>query len=643
MKRKNDNYPKNSYKDAMKTVNDMILSLFEFINTEDFQKKEENYLHFLCDGVIEEIHEQLPDQVTEEGNTIGIYIVPGARERIKSRNSIVGKVKKMELERLAKLYSIQQYQFDDKKIVGKSDKSVAAKLLSLISRESYDKLKDDIENMTLGQTIRNMNRFNISTNAGNLTLGEQQQKLKESILIDRAKMDYRNDPDGKVQFTDEDRDRFFYLIAERVGDNRELVDRIRQVIYYDINSLSSYPKLREKVKDYIQEEAIGGLSKAQLNRVISSIFVNEALLLRENQDIDYTAKLALFRYLKAKVHGSELPNKEELLKSIYEKVGEGTNRANGFERDDNTYNSLNYVRFTDDDVLRLKIGEVEIEELLNTYEFLRPKDLIGGKVVLSNIPEGYQLPRLGNMEDEAILEEIEADRRNAYDSKIEEDTGEGRGKQYYDTLATFGLCKLLGKSLYHNNKLLGKYGFYRFNNKVKNKIGYMANHTKIMDDAMKYETQYVPYEVERRGRENHKEMPGKEQLILDPDDPELIYKIKFTVCQYNAIVGDKKKNRKFEKCDLLVNLLEYGYECEDDEDNKKYKRVFEIVDQYVKDCEKKKINSNEWTEEDEKKAVAYVLSKGSQFGEDYFKEQKENEEQDLEEIEEQGNQEDQTI
>ena len=30
----------------------------------------------------------------------------------------------------------------------------------------------------------------------------------------------------------------------------------------------------------------------------------------------------------------------------------------------------------------------------------------------------------------------------------------------------------------------------------------MANHTKIMDDSMKYETQYVPYDIERRGREN---------------------------------------------------------------------------------------------------------------------------------------------
>lgn len=635
MKRKNNNYPKYSYKDAMKIVNDMILSLFEFINTEDFKKKEENYLNFLCDGVIEEIHEQLPDQVTEEGNTIGIYIVPGARERIKSRNSIVGKVKKMELERLAKLYSIQQYQFDDKRIIGKSEKSVASKLLSLLSIESYDKLKEDIENMTLGQIVRNMNKYNISTNAGTMTLGEQQQKLKESILIDRAKMDYRDDQEGKVQFTDEDRDRFFYLIAERVGDNKELVDRIREIVYYDINSLSSYPKLREKVKEYIKEDSVKDLSKVQMDSIIANIFVNEALLLRENQEIDYTAKLALFRYLKAKVHGSELPNKEELLKSIYEKVGEGTNRANGFEREDNAFNSLNYVRLTDDDVLKLKIGDVEMEELLNTYEFLRPKDLIGGKVVLSNIPEGYQLPRLGNIEDEATLDEIETERRNAYDSKIEEDTGEGRGKKYYETLATFGLCKLLGKSLYHNTKLLAKYGFYRFNNKVKNKIGYMANHTKIMDDSMKYETQYVPYDVERRGRENHKKMPGKEELILDPDDPDLIYKIKFTVCQYNAIVGDKKKNRKYKKCDLLVNLLEYGYRCEDDEDNKKYKRVFEIVDQYVKDCEKKKQNSNEWTKEDEQKAVDYVLAQGSQFGEDYFKMQKEDEEEEQEEQEEQ--------
>ena len=623
----------------------MITILKTHINNDDFQKKEEKYLNFLCDGVIEEIHEQLPDQVTEEGKTIGIYIVPGARERIKSRNSIVGKVKKMELERLAKLYSIQQYQFDNKRIIGKSDKSVPAKLLSLLSVESYDKLKEDIENMTLGQTIRNMNKFNISTNAGNMTLGEQQQRLKESLLIDRAKKDYRHDPNGLVQFTDEDRDRFFYLIAERLGDNKELVNRVREVIYYDINSLSSYPKLKEKVKEYIKEDSVKGLSNAQLDSVIASIFLNEALLLRENQEIDYTAKLALFRYLKAKVHGSELPNKEELLQSIYEKVGEGTNRANGFEKDDNAFNSLNYVRLTDDDVLKLKIGEVEIEELLNTYEFLRPKDLIGGKVVLSNIPEGYQLPRLGKIEDEAVLEEIEADRRNAHDSKVEEDVGDGRGKNYYNTLATFGLCKLLGKSLYNNTKLLSKYGYYRFNNKVKNKIGYMANHTKIMDDSMKYETQYVPYDIERRGRENHKEMPGKEELYLDPDDPDLIYKIKFTVCQYNAIVGDKKKNRKYQKCDLLVNLLEYGYKCEDDEDNKKYKRVFEIVDQYVKDCEKRKVSSNEWTEEDEKKAVDYVLAQGSQFGSNYFKKEQEQEEQGEQEgkEEQQEQQEDQTI
>ena len=126
---------------------------------------------------------------------------------------------------------------------------------------------------------------------------------------------------------------------------------------------------------------------------------------------------------------------------------------------------------------------------------------------------------------------------------------------------------------------------------------------------------------------------------------DLIYKIKFTVCQYNAIVGDKKKNRKYQKCDLLVNLLEYGYKCEDDEDNKKYKRVFEIVDQYVKDCEKRKVSSNEWTEEDEKKAVDYVLAQGSQFGSNYFKKEQEQEEQGEQEgkEEQQEQQEDQTI
>ncbi len=337
---------------------------------------------------------------------------------------------------------------------------------------------------------------------------------------------------GEIQ--DTEKEELFELLKERVEERQELTNdvtkQIKQLLYENIEDINTNQFLENVVE----------------TRLSSS------------------TKTALLRILKYKVEESNLKDKLIILQQLEKQYGETKALQTGIPE----YNLLK-----NESIQRLKQDEEKRNELKDTQEFLRAKDLRGMEIIIDNIPEDFQT-------DNLILKKLVEQRNQETDNAK---------KQKYDKECMIELSKEFVDKLSENTNILNKMNadVIKYSKKHKNKTnGYIADHIKFYIKERKeqsFELQvksvYVQELATGEGSAAHTKRPGKNRVL-----PAITYGINFIkelqyVLPKFSYIIEKNGVTTVRKCTLLENTMNF-FQKQLNPETKEYEEVENIILQY---------------------------------------------------------------
>ena len=548
-------------------VEQAILDIQTFRASEEYK----NFVHnaMVTLGELQDLFfETFPPQKNKDGKVIGISIITGSMGREKSDASIEGKIKKMELERLSKLYAVSRFEFDELRLYTQG-KSVAVQLEELLTPKQNEILEKRIAKASEKKQEKFLADRNIQDK---YKRKERERKIKEIILIERAKRDLSG------IYTIDDNEEYYQLLKERLEnipkeERGEALDRIDKLFH-----------------------------EAEITKNI--VISNAGLLVDPTLNIDKHTKQMIARYLFVKTSCSNIEDRKQILTELSNQIGAGTemNTERGSSEIEQENNEANLIKLNAKDVLARKIStETLLEKLRDPKKYLRPKDLMGIKLVINKIPDDYVFPE--TLKPKEIVAKLEKARKNSMEAILPQE------KRRYSEKALEFLMNIFSRKINKEMSFIsdttGKEFAVKPIDKDPFKIiysdrGYSANHHRYTiengseekdefgkllntdeDDMenveLQIKTNYMEQMTKTPGSSvNHDDMPLKHRLFLDPNDPDLIAKVKKEVPRYHYV----NIHKEIIDCSLIQSLKEYGFSSNSPEDKDK---VIEIVEQYCQE------------------------------------------------------------
>lgn len=223
-----------------------------------------------------------------------------------------------------------------------------------------------------------------------------------------------------------------------------------------------------------------------------------------------------------------------------------------------------------------KIDEEAIKKLHTPFEYLKVKDLLGFKFIITDIPSDLQT-------DNEYLQKLIKERDNCSEDK----------KIKYNELCCNELAKDFVARLMNNRELLEELNIQVLADGYKHKEkqnGYIAEHIKFYckdNPEYKFELQVCSIYCVVNSKVNveaaHDKRPGKKRIFPSlKNKTSFLQNLKATVPRYR-VLKLKDNEFQFHKCTLAENMLEFFLE-QVDINSEEYKKAM----QYIQEEDKQK-------------------------------------------------------